>query len=70
MQEMKAFIDTQLSYNNINVEEIKICKMFLQKTMSLMEKEKKQIEDAYDAGSGYDLDWEAEQLYYKETYKK
>jgi hypothetical protein len=38
--------------------------------MILKKEERKQIEEAYDAGSGYDLDWEAEQLYYEETYKK
>ena len=33
-----------------------------------LEKEKKQIEDAFDAGSGYDGDWELEDEYYNSTF--
>jgi hypothetical protein len=36
----------------------------------LIKKEKEQIKNAYDAGSSFKGDWEAEELYYKETYKK
>jgi hypothetical protein len=36
----------------------------------LRHKEKDQINQAYDAGNDFDGDWEAEENYYKETYKK
>ena len=35
----------------------------------LLDKEKDQITNAYDAGNNFEGDWEAEETYYKETYK-
>lgn len=39
-----------------------------EKALSLLEKEKQQIMDAYDAGNDFDGDWEEEENYYKETF--
>jgi hypothetical protein len=33
-----------------------------------LEKEKKQIEDAFDAGNNYDGNWELEEEYYNSTF--
>ena len=35
-----------------------------------LDDEKDQITNAYDAGNNFKGDWEAEENYYKETYKK
>ena len=36
----------------------------------MLEREKDQIENAYDAGNNFDGDWSAEEQYYKETFNK
>jgi hypothetical protein len=55
MQEMVDFTKQQLSYSNLEAEEIKILRTFLNKSISLLEKEKQQIMDAVKTGM-----WETE----------
>lgn len=58
MQEMVEFTKQQLSYNNIELEELKILRMFLNKSIGLLKKEKEQISESYIDGLNcfYSLD--------------
>jgi hypothetical protein len=65
MQELKFFISDGLDCFD---QSIKVWEIW-QELDKLIEKEKQQIIESFDAGSRFNGDWEAEENYYNETYK-
>jgi len=63
MQELIDFLEPELKMHDF------IQLPAYKKAKDLLEKEKQQIIDAFDAGSKFNGDWEAEEQYYNETFK-
>ena len=62
MQELIEYTENLKSTYNFSFDK------FFTKANELLEKEKKQIQNAYDAGSGYEGNWEWEQKHYDSTF--